>query len=99
MARALGDGWISERSAVNEKDVEPAIVIKVEEQAARPEDLGQELLVARAADVTEVQPRGHGNVCELSKFRRDRSLALQTRGGCAQNDERGEQGWCGRPKA
>ena len=58
MACAPGDRYDPRRAAVNEKDVEPAIVIKVEEQAARPEDLGQELLVAGAADMGEVQPRG-----------------------------------------
>src|SRR5580765_1485011 len=68
MARALRDGWICEGAAVNEKDVEPAIVIKVEEKTARPEDLGQELLVAGAADMSEVQPRGRGDVSECREF-------------------------------
>ena len=71
MACALGDGWICERAAVHEKDVEPAIVIKVEEQAARPEDLGHELLVAGAADMREVQPRRHGDISEDWQVRSD----------------------------
>src|SRR5258705_4860971 len=91
MARASGDGWICERAAVNEKDVEPAVVVKVEEQAAGPEDLGQELLVAGAADVSEVQPRGHGDVSEHWQFRRDGLwFALQRGEGCAVDDEREE---------
>src|SRR5437867_889484 len=91
MACTLGDGWICERAAVNEKDVEPAIVIKVEEQAARPEDLGEELLVAGAADMSEVQPCGHGDVSEHWKCRRDglRS-AVQSCDGCGVDDEREE---------
>src|SRR5207244_10023864 len=70
VACALGDGWIGERAAVDEKDVEPAIVIKVEEQAARSEDLRQELLVAGAADMSEVQPRRTGHVTEHCKVSR-----------------------------
>ena len=99
MACALGDGWIGERAAVNQKDVEPAIVIEVEEQAAGPEDLGQELLIAGAADMSEVQPGGHGDVSEHWKFRRDGRLA-----GCGAarvarvDDQREEDCRCGRQR-
>ena len=82
---ALGDGWIGERAAVDEKDVEPAIVVKVEEQAARPEDLRQELLVAGAADMSEVQPRRTGDVSEHWKVRRS----------CGVDDKREEDCRCG----
>src|ERR1043166_3943087 len=38
VARALGDGWICERAAVHKKDVEPAVIIEVEEKATRSEE-------------------------------------------------------------
>ena len=56
MARATGDGRISQRTAVHEKDVKPTIVVEVEEEATRADNLGEEPLLARAADVDEVNP-------------------------------------------
>src|SRR5687767_475105 len=93
MARAPGDGWIGERTAVHEKDVEPAIVINVEEQPARPEDLGQKLLVAGAADMREIQSCRCSDICERWQGRGDLlSLEKRRSEGCAVHSERGEDG-------
>jgi hypothetical protein len=56
VARALGDGRIGERAAVHEKHIEPAVVVEIEEEGGAPDDLGQELLVAGAVDVTKSSP-------------------------------------------
>ena len=55
MARAARHRRIGERSAVHEKDIEPAVLVEVEEEAARAHDLGEVLLVAGAVDVDEVE--------------------------------------------
>ena len=93
MACAPGDGWICERTAVHEKDVEPAIVIDVEEQAARSEDFREKLLVAGAADVRDVQPGRHRDISE-HRQRRSGLLPLEKRRceGCAVNSERDDGG-------
>ena len=50
MARATGDGVTDHRTAVHEKDVEPPIIVEVEEQATRTDDLRKQPLLACQAD-------------------------------------------------
>ncbi len=59
---ALGHRRIRVRAAVNEKHVEPAVVVEVEEEAARPHDFREELLVAGPVDVHEIQSGRAGNI-------------------------------------
>ena len=56
------DRRIGERPAVNEKHVEPAVVVEVEEEAARPHDFREELLLAGAVDVNEIQSGRGGDI-------------------------------------
>ena len=67
MARAPCDGCIGDGTAVHQEDVEPAIIVKVEEKTARPQNLGQEPLVACAVDVDEVQPDRTSDIAEDRK--------------------------------
>ena len=62
MPGASRHGRIGERPAVDEKHVEPSIVVEVEEEATGPDDLRQELLVAGSVDVDELQPGLAGDV-------------------------------------
>ena len=52
--RLLRDRRIGERSAVDQEDVDPAVVVVVEEQPARAHGLDQVFVGARAVDVAEV---------------------------------------------
>jgi hypothetical protein len=62
VTRAPGHCRIGERAAVDEKHVEPAVVVEVEEEATRPDDLRQVLLVTGSVDVDEIQPCLSGGV-------------------------------------
>src|SRR5688572_30095740 len=80
MARLTGDRCISKRTTVHQKHIEPPVTVEVQEQAARAQDLGQQPLVAGAADVGEVEAGGSGDVAERLK-----------RGGSARWDLAGDQ--------
>ena len=54
------DRRIGERPAVDQEDVDPAVVVVVEEQPARADRLDQVLVGARAVDVAEVDRRPRG---------------------------------------
>ena len=67
VARAAGNGGIGNRAAVHQEDVEPAVIVEVEEEAARPQDLGKEPLFAGAVDVHEVQSDSASDIAEHRK--------------------------------
>jgi hypothetical protein len=56
VARAPVHRRIGKRAAVDEEHVEPAVVVEIEKESAASDDLRQELLVAGAVDVDEIQP-------------------------------------------
>ena len=66
-ARAATAG-IGERSAVDEEDVDPAVVVEVEEQAAPAHGLDADAVGARAVDVVEVQTPGARYVREYRRL-------------------------------
>jgi hypothetical protein len=62
VTRAPGHRRIGERASVDEKHVEPSVVVEIEEEATRADDLRQELPVAGSVDVNEIQPGLSGDV-------------------------------------
>src|SRR5690349_13942337 len=63
MASLLRDGGIVQRTAVDEEDVDPAVVVEIEEQAARTHRLDEVLVGARAVDMPEVDAGLASDVC------------------------------------
>ena len=58
------DPWVGNRSAVHEEDVDPAVVVEIEEQPSGPHDLREVLVGARAVDVRDAHAGGGGDVAE-----------------------------------
>ena len=62
--RLLRDRRIGQRAAVDQEDVDPAVVVVVEEQPAGAHGLDQVLVGAGAVDVAEVHAGAAGDVGE-----------------------------------
>ena len=68
MPRLPRDRRIGERPAIDQEDVDPAVVVVVEEQPAGADGLDQVLVGTRAVDVTEVDAGGAADVREGTSF-------------------------------
>ena len=67
VTRSAGNGDIGHRAAVHQEDVEPAVIVEVEEETARPHDLGKEPVFAGAVDVHEVESDSASDIAEHRK--------------------------------
>ena len=65
MARRPSHCRIGEGSAVHKKDIEPAVIIEVEEEAARAHNLWEVLGFAGTVNVREGETPLSGEVAEL----------------------------------
>ena len=86
------DRRIGHRSAVDQEDVDPAVVVVVEEQPARADGLDQVLVGARAVDVAEVDPGVTADVGELHV--RSEAVASLARHDTAAHQHDGHRGGC-----
>src|SRR5687767_1307322 len=67
MARPAADRRIGNRAAVDEKDVDPVVVVEIEEQATGPQNLGEVLPFAGATDMSEAETCRRRDVLERWK--------------------------------
>jgi hypothetical protein len=91
MLRLPGDRWIGDRSTIDEKEIDPAIVVVVEKQTSRPHRFDQEFLCRCAVDVLK---RDAGIACHLGELdgRSLRRVALLAMNEGAADDRGGEDG-------
>jgi hypothetical protein len=67
MARLLRECRIGKRTAVDEEDVHPAVVVGIEEQPARSHRLDEVLVGAGAVDMPEVDAGLAGDVDKANR--------------------------------
>ena len=79
--RLSRDRRIGQRTAVDQEDVDPAVVVVVEEQPAGPHGFDQVLLGAGAVDVTEVDAGLAGRIRESHRGRLLWRMCLAAEGG------------------
>ncbi len=80
------DVGIRDRSAIDQEDVDPAIVVVVEEQPARADRFNQVFVGARAVDVSEVDTGFAADVRELNRPSLRRVLPLAGDDAAAEED-------------
>src|SRR6185503_2681956 len=81
------DRWFGKRAAVDEEDVNPPVVVEIEEQAAGPDGFRQVLVGAGAVDLAEVHPGAAADVGEPDVFFLALHVAAADRG---QRNDRNE---------
>jgi hypothetical protein len=67
VARSTGQCGIGDGTAVDDEDVEPAVIVKVEEEATRPHDLRKEPLFAGTVGVDEIESDLTSDIAEHRK--------------------------------